>query len=297
MTTFSAIDIALSGFRFARAHPRTVAIWGGVQLLVGLIGVAILISTIGPDMAAMEAMKAGPRAPDAQMMAMLPRMLGFYAAAIPLGLVYFGVLAGAVNRAVATPSDDRLGYLRLGGDEFRQVLLMLLSVLVLIGAELAVAIPVGVVAFASAGFARPLIALAITVFVLLIFAGIVLVMVRLSLASPQTYDTRRVTLFGSWQLTRGHFWKLLGTYLTAFILAMVVSVLISIIAFAVFALLGGGTDVNVFTNPAMSSLGAYFTPARIAATVINGLGGGLTLPVLMMPQVEIYRRLRDGAAA
>lgn len=46
-----------------------------------------------------------------------------------------------------------------------------------------------------------------------VFVFLIWLAVRLSLASPLTFDTRRVRVFGSFALTRGRFWSLLGAYL------------------------------------------------------------------------------------
>jgi hypothetical protein len=118
------------------------------------------------------------------------------------------------------------------------------------------------------------------------------VMTRLSLASPLTFDTKRVNLFGSWRITRGQFWPMFGTYVLTCFMAIVVGLLGMIVLLACAAIAAGG--VNGFASmfrPDMSSLKAYLTPARIVYLVLAGALYALIWPVLLAPRAAIYKAL------
>ncbi len=291
MTTFSVTEVALSGLRFSRSHPRTVVIWGGLQLVMAVLSTGLMINTLGPGMAAVS---GTVRLDQAAAGVLMGQMLIFYAVGIPLVLAYQAIAFSTACRAVFTPQDDRAAYLRLGKDELRQGLLILFGGVVLLGLDIAITlvamIPVVILAVvAPAAMQTPL----IVALPLLVLAALAVFGVRLSLAGPLTYDSGKVKLWPSWKLTRGHFWKILGAYLLAFLLAMVVSVLVSVVAFAAAALLGAGTDwVNFVFKPDFSSVRAYFTLPRTAFMAISAISGGLTLPLICFPPIEIYRRLR-----
>ena len=90
--------------------------------------------------------------------------------------------------------------------------------------------------------------------------------VRLSLASPMTFETKRIDLRGAWRLTQGRFWPLLGTYFIAFALSIVVVVLTFAIAVAAVAVAGGGMGaLGAAFQSDMSTMASVLTPARMAS--------------------------------
>ena len=122
--------------------------------------------------------------------------------------------------------------------------------------------------------------------------------VRLSLASPLTFATGRITIRGSWTMTRHRFWPLFGTYLIAFALSLVVSALTLAIAVLAVAILGGGLQA---LGPAFqsdtSTVSAILTPARLVYLAISAIGAALTSPITMCPPAAIYQALSGGTPA
>jgi hypothetical protein len=291
MADFSATDVAFSGIRFVRERPRTVAVWAGVQIIISLVLGALVVVMLGPSMAQMRGFSRGPAADPTQAMAVFARVLPMYAVLLPITLLINAVVYAAMARAVLRPADEGVGYLRLGADEVRQILLMLLWIVVAIAGEvvggIVLAIPTVILAIVVQG-ARPLI---VALCVVVAMAAAIYCVVRLSLASAMTFDRKRVDLFGSWTLTKGQFWKMLGAYALVVGLALVIVILVSIISTAVAAVLGGvGGLAAIFTSN-VSSMAQFMAPARLAVTVLWALVTPLFWALFLMPPAEIYRHL------
>jgi hypothetical protein len=218
------------------------------------------------------------------------------------GLVLNAVLYAAMNRAVLRPQEGRFGYLRLASDELRQLGLFAvflgLGIIAYAVVILVMAVVVVVVALAGGGTDGAGFALALAIALPAIICGVVYLAVRLSLASPLTFDTRKIDPMAAWRLTRGRFWPLLGTYFIAFALSIVVVVLTFAIAAAAVAVIGGGIGA---LGPAfqsdMGTVAQVVAPARLAYLAVSAIGQALIWPVTMTPPAAIYRALTAGASA
>jgi hypothetical protein len=295
MADFSATDVAFTGFRFVREHPRTVALWAAIYVVLALVLGVTVTAIAGPAIMQLQAMTIQRQPDPATTLAIVHHLLPLYLVLFPCSLFFNAVLFATINRAVLRPSEDRLGYLRLGMDEVRQLLLFLLFAVVGLAAEIigfiAVLIPaviIGVVFRALAAFV-PLVA------GLVLFCALIYFAVRLSLASALTFDGKKVNLFGSWKLTRGRFWKMFGTYVLATVLALITGILVLLIAVALAAITGGGIGaLGLIFRPDMSSVGAYLSPVRLVMAVLSAGAAALIWPVVLMPQAAIYKSLTAG---
>ena len=127
------------------------------------------------------------------------------------------------------------------------------------------------------------------------FALFVWTGVRLSLASALTFDTGRVRLFGSWRLTRGVFWPLVGAYLLAFVIIALISVVLLVVSALVAVATGGGANAILHTDT--RSLGAYFTAARVVQTLVSAAAFPAFLTLLAGTPACAYAQIvRSGAA-
>jgi hypothetical protein len=294
MARFSATDAAFSGFRIVREHPQAVAIWAAALLILQLLGSLALVGPAGQ--ALMQVQAAGPSRDPAQIMAQFHQLAPIYGLFLLAGLVFYPIAYATMDRAVLRPGDDRFGYLRLGADELRQLGLMLL--LSLLGAGLYVLvilfIIVAVIVIGVAAHTAPPVA-ASAFSALVVFAlacGFLFVLVRLSLASALTFATGRIDVFGSWALTRGQFWPILGTFLLALILTAIVMLLSYILIFAIVAVAGGGlAAISAVARPDFSSWAAFLSPLRLVYLAATTLVTAFALPLTLAPQAAIYREL------
>ncbi len=126
--------------------------------------------------------------------------------------------------------------------------------------------------------------------------GLPFLLVRLSLAPSYTLATGRIDLAGAWRLTRGRFWPMLGAYVLAGVLGAVVLMLGLVVTAALVAVIGGMGALGQIARPDYASLGAFYTPARLAQTAVSAALNALVTPVLLTPAAAIYLRLAPRAA-
>jgi hypothetical protein len=292
MSRLSAVETGLTGWRFIAANPRVVAVWAGIYLVISVVFAVAMVVTVGPAMTDM--MQASAQNDPAATMAQFGRLAPAYAVLGLIGLGIYAIVYAATARAILRPERKGTAYLEFGGDELRQLLLMLLSMLVVGGAYVVIIILAGIVIGAGTAALGPGLTsgLLVVVGVLAGLSAFMFLVVRLSLASALTFDRRRVNLFGSWKLTRGVFWPLLGGYLIAALLCIAVSLLVFVISAALAAVAGGGfAGFASLMRPDMSSLRAYFTPTRAILTLLGAVASAVIWPVFLMPPAGAYAQL------
>ena len=299
MAGFSAADAAFTGFRVVWERPLAVVIWALVQFVASLAFNLFMAISAGQAFAQMSQLGM-PQLGDPRTAAIVREAAPTYVAILIGELVLAAVFYAAMNRAVIRPAESRFGYLQLASDELRQLGVLASLFVLLLGFYLGVfivsAVVVGVL-MALLGNAAAIVLTAVLIPVVvcaLIFFG-----VRLSLASPLTFATRRITVFRSWSMTRGRFWPLLGTYLIAFALGLVVFALTEAIAVLAVAILGGGGQqavaLAVSFNP--TSVAQILSPTGLVYMTIVSIGAALTSPITMCPPAAIYVALNGGAPA
>lgn len=291
MTAFSATDAAFEGFRITREKPRILLIWAGFYLIISFLMPILLVTMGGQDLMALEAAANSPDADPAAALQNLAALAPMYAILLPAGLAVQAVLAAAVYRAILRPSESSYGYLRLGSDEMRLAVLTLIYFLLTALAVVAVVLVGGIAAgVAYSVMGSPVIGVALGLFFLglLFFAA-----VRLSLAPVMTFAEERITVFESWRLTKGQFWKLVGAYALAIASVVVVLMLATVIFMAIAAIAAGGDIAAVATifTPDLSSVGSYFTVPMIAYTIFGAFLNAFYYAVLVAPAAVAYREL------
>jgi hypothetical protein len=262
-----------------------------------------MVQLAGPALMRLSAIGGGAQPDQSQVLAIFGQLLPFYFLLLIFSLLFYAVVFAAMNRAVLRPEDDGFGYVRLGADELRQLGLFLqflgLGILAYIGLIVVMAVIIGSVGVAfsvqrgTGGVTAMSVMITLATMVALLVVWIYF-WVRLSLASPMTFATGRISLFRAWGLTRGRFWPMFGAYLVATILAIIVLLLTFVISSAISAIVGGGMGaLQGLMQPNLTSVAAYLTPARAATLLINSAAYALVWPVLVTPAAAIYRSLPE----
>ncbi|MDO9166628.1 MAG: hypothetical protein Q7U13_11040 [Rhodoferax sp.] len=290
---FSASEVAFSGFRAGREHFRTLLLWIPILGLFSFAMAAAMVAFAGPAMMSMQQIDPQAEADPRVALEAFKSMGAFYAVLLPACLLYYGVLNAAVNRLMLRPSDKRFAYFAFGADELRQVAVMVLMALIFFAIYILGVIGVVILVAAMKTTAGTPAAVAAGIFGGLAFLALFMILaVRLSLASAQTFATGRINLFGSWALTKGQFWPILGAYLLALVLALIAYAAVAAILMLVMVLVGGGFGaLGSLFSPDMSSVQAYFTPSMLIYELLGMIPAPFLLLIMSCPAPDIYRSL------
>jgi hypothetical protein len=303
--TFSPSNAAFEGFRLARRRPLTVVALS-VLSLISSFATYWIMDVSGYMRAANAINAAGPSADPAQAMAMLGPMFTFLIGVSLMGCFITAIQAAAIYRGVLRPQEHGFLGLALGGDEARLFGLGLIIVGLALAAYTAAIIIfaivfgiLGAVVAASGAGTGATIGL-VTIAALAFCAAALWLGVKMSLAGPATFARRQLTVFGSWSLTKGQFWNLLGCYFLAYILAMLIGFIMFVVALIVASTATGvpfTTAAGEFFQQRRGVPMDLFSPVRVIYTLVAGLFGGLLSMVVMAPAAEAYRQLHQSGSA
>lgn len=292
---FSATESAFEGFRLAKRSPMTILVWAVFYIVVTALVIAVAGGAMGQFMQMAATMEPGAEPSDAEMMAFMSAYFSMLGLILPISLVLGSVSYAAVNRAVVRPSESAFGYLRLGMDEVRVfVVSLVLSIVFGLGFGLAGGLIFGVMGAMAAMMSdnAGLVGLLMVVAGLLFVALIIWVVVRLSLALPITVAERRIAIFDSWKLTKGHFWGLLGMAILAWVLCLVVQILLSIVLMPILFAVSGGFE-NLAAIETMQPMEFLQTMAPMAITILvfAAIVSALQLAIMYAPFASAYMGL------
>jgi hypothetical protein len=296
MSSFSPSDAAFEGFRLTRERPRAVLAWAICYLVFSYLLSAVADLTLGSQsqslIADLKRASADPSAfwPAAQ------KMAPFFLAGLPLSVAFQAIFTCAVYRAILRPEESARGYLRLGLDELRMMVLNLVLSLIW-GATVFTVLLVALLAAAAAGTANESITVLIgDILTVAVFCAAVTVLTRLSLAGPMTFADRRLRVFASWSLSKGLFWRLFGAYTLSFALGGIVLLLMVLILILVLNILMQMTGLSVASLSAASA-----NPLALGVGLISQVLTVLILTcfyvVLKAPPAQAYKGIVGAAPA
>lgn len=276
------------GFRLIRRHPGPVIVWGLISAVSGA-AIGWLQFRYGAPVDPETLIERGGSG--------LGRGVAGLALSF-LGLVVSTVLSAAAFRAVLRPEAGGFAFLRLGPDEARMIgLTLLLYVLVLLAGilgALGFAFLIALTQLVTGGSPAAAQLLA-GLLALAVFAGVVFVLVRLSLVYPLVLVRRGISIDDSWELTRGHFWSLFGAYVLLALIsfALIMAVMLPVAGLHVQAAAGGGWQSWGAGAPLDYRGLAALKPTVLAALVASVVINTLMLPLWSGALATATRRLRD----
>lgn len=291
MAEFSATDAALEGFRVIGRKPGVVAIWAAFYLAAALVIGGLIFALFGAGF--LTAFNASPSPDPTAALAAFNGIVPVLLLSIPLFLLAAAVLVTAMHRSVLRPEPRGLAYLRLGGDELRVLLVILVQSVLVFVLTIVGGIVIGVLVGVTPQGLRWV---SVTLGVLGLIAVALWVGTRLSLAIPMTLGEGRVRIFESWRLTQGRFWPLLGAYLLAFVMVLLVQIVGSIIGAAALFSSGGGSLFGSATGvPDFSNLSPLIAVGFLINLIVSLASAVIQLVVGTVPPAAAYRDLSPRA--
>ncbi len=290
MAGFSVSDAALEGIRLTREKPRIVLLWGLYYIAFIVVMGVIAYLTLGPHMSDLLTRMSSPPKDPAAAERLIATVLPFLDIAGPVSLVFQAMFTAAIYRRVLRPDDGRAG-LRLGMDELRQLAVIALFGLVLMGLLSILTM----VDFITAGL--PDNQLSVLFSALLRVAGLcaaVVLLVRLSLVGAASFAQHRLAILQGWRLSQGQVWRLLGAYLLATVLAVVVWFLMQFLLGLLFVVLHGATGLAP-TGPQGGGPAAMI--AFVVLEAFASLVATCAYVILLAPPAAAYAALAGEAVA
>jgi hypothetical protein len=289
--TFSATEAAFEGFRVVRRHPLAIVFWSLAYVIFFAVFFGLFGGSLATLMATTESMEGGQPSPQ-DLEALGQTYFAFMGMAMPLALVLGAVLNAAVARSVLSPSQKAFGYMRLGGDELRVLVVSIALGIVFFAASIVLFAVTGLVAGLAAQANQ---GVGILVGILLglgAVAALVWLAIRLSLAIPATVVDKKIAPFSTFALTKGQVLPLLGMAIIAFIMSILVSILGTIIALPITFATGGLEQLATMDGQSTAQILRAAGPGLIAWGVVNAVFSALQLAVIYAPFSAAYRDLK-----
>ena len=198
------------GFRLIRERPGAMLIWTAIQLVATIASSYAMVVIIQGNI---DALMSGESMESVQLSSSLKSLL------VTLGgIVISTFLYAAVQRAIIRPDEGGPGWLRLGMDEVRLFLLILLYLLIFAVGTLVGGLFMGLFLAAAGAVAATVVLLVIACVVGAWFAT------RVSLTFPLTLKEQAFAIGEGWKLTKGRFWVLFGTFLIIFLILLAIGI-------------------------------------------------------------------------
>jgi hypothetical protein len=301
MAHLSVGDAAGAGFKLIGGKPLSVFAWGLFAIVLGVLPVMAMMGTsMTPFMDMVRDMKLHPGVQPSheQMMHMYGNMMFVNPLARLASLVVKTMLAAAVFRAVLEPRKNAFAYLRISMQEV-WILLVSIVEMILVGVGVVVALIVcglivGVVASSATKMAAGLTGVVLAV---ICVVALIWVLLRLSMATPMSFEERGFRLFESWKITRGHAFGL-------FLLALLIGVILLLLELAALVVIGipmmlifhphamGPEAIQAFMKQPPQMMLQTVGPVIVVCVLVFSFVIGALQAIVLAPWATAYRMLR-----
>lgn len=305
MASFSIGEALGSGFGVIKRNPVAVVAWGIVYTIISFLPLILMWFVAGPELRDLFATAGSGQPPTAspEFMALNAKLSIVQPLSILASILAAALLNAAIYRAVLRPQDKGFLYMKLGQDELWQGLIALCLGILMIMIVIAISIiaaAIGVVIW-FAGEAAGGGAVHVIGFILLglaVFAAIIWIALRFSLAGPATFATRSFQLFESWTLTKGQTGGLFGLALLLILVGIAIYIVMALIFGVAFVATGVTAAMNptALENADPAAILAMFMPFIIVVCVLSALLTGALYTLFMAPWASAYRQLTPVAA-
>lgn len=288
------VDFAFEGFRIVRERPYVILTWGLFLLIGNGLGMYLFMTLSGNAYAQIQQLVLHPSSDLGPLMAAYQGMLPGYAVMLPLTIIINAIVSCAIFRIVLRDEAPGFGGILFGADELRQLGVILLWWLLYFGVVIVCSFVFGLL-IAIASIAGPVAILVSIIGVIGMIFVIGTFALRLSLCGVQTFDQKKINLFGSWSLSKPKWGTLLGGYLIAFLMVVLVYGLCNAVAAFIVAALNGGqvNATGAFGSPAQMGIDLFTTPGGIATLVIMyGAAQPLLVAIITGATAAAYQQLR-----
>lgn len=279
MPQFNATDAIFFGFRVIQRDPLLMIAIAVLIAAVSIVGTVATAQEIADFITGLEAFsQPDPDADPSVVFAQFAEVYGgYFGSPKVLGVLIVSILVSLVAQAAilrALVLDRREGWvmgLQIGGDELR-VLIVSIAVWILVGLTYAAAVVALIVVGGVLSAVSPALGVLVAfVGIIVCMLAVALVAVRFSAAAPASVGEKKFVVFGSWRITKGRMWGLLGAYVILFFIAVVaylfVYVVMSFAAPAATGVASGMTTVGSAEEMAAS----LQTPGYIFVTVLSSI--------------------------
>ena len=297
MAEISVGEAVGEGFGLIRRKPLAVLAWGFLQ--IGLVALAITL--MAPMYAAIVGQALRQATPSGLARQDLPWVMQAQSMIYLFDIASFAVsavISCAVFRAVLYPEQGRFAYLRLGACELYLAFLILAGSFVL-GIGVAVAmIPILIVIFSLAAFHAGAAAAVVGVVAgVAAFAGLIYLLLRVSLVGPMMVDAGKFRLIEACALTKG---KVAGLLAIALVLVLIImaaelvhGLVLLAVGFGVVAVLAGGLhNLPMLFQQSPQIILGRLAPLLVVMGLIWIPLAGCISAIMSAPWARAYRDLR-----